>query len=186
MKSIAYVRAVGRVLLQLDRAAGRDGRAEQDVGLVVDVPRAAGARRVARAGLVAVQPGVVRGQVDAPCRKRAVDVDVERRGGAAAAGASGMENRATRVLVPARVVHCDVRAGRVERDRPAAGRLTGEVADGPVRADDGWRRRRRCRPPPRTCRTACSRRGRRRAAVSLVLLACLTGSSLASAASTVV
>ncbi len=78
------VGGVRGVLLEPDPAARRDGLTQHDVGLVVDVTRRARAGRVAGRRLVAVQPGVLRGE-----RQRllhdAVDVHVDRRVDAAAA-----------------------------------------------------------------------------------------------------
>src|SRR6185369_8446751 len=72
------LRAVRRVLLQLEHAALRVRLGQYEAGFVVDVPRS-GARRVARAGLGAVEPGEVRRQAQR-LHQGAVDVEVQRRG----------------------------------------------------------------------------------------------------------
>ncbi len=89
---------------------------------------------VARAGLVAIQPGVLRGQVDR-LEEAAIDVDVQGRrwchrhqGVGWRTGLPGVGAGPGREL--------DVAAGRVEGDGIPAGRLTGEVPEGPVRTDD--------------------------------------------------
>ena len=150
-------RRVGRVLLQPDRVAGRDGGPEQHVGLVVDVPRGAGAGRVARAGLVAVQPLVLRGEADR-LQQGAVDVDVQGRGVGAVRDVEAGHQRVG--AGAGGELHGGAVGGQVHG--LAAGRLTGGVADGAVRRRGPSRRRRARRPPPRRCRTACWRRGPRR------------------------
>src|SRR5690606_7588203 len=125
---------VGRVLLQPDLAPGRDGGVQHQVGLVVDVPRRARAGVVVGARLGPVQPGVARGQVERLV-EGAVDVDVQRRVDAAAAGRV-RDGEAGDERVRGRLAgELDVRAGAAERHGAAAGRLTGQVADRPVGAD---------------------------------------------------